>query len=173
MNTITELNKKIDWSGIILFTLGFWMSASLLLDVVIMPCLSATGMMTQESFASASYVIFETFNHIELICGAMVLSTILVFRHYHNFTEKQQNWATLISISLLIIAIIYTYIITPQLSAWGLQFNFNLFNSIQTMPKEMASLQGSYWVLEGIKLLAGMSLLKLCYTSSCSVEIGE
>ena len=174
MNTITQLNKKnINWSGIILFSLGFWMSASLLLDAVIIPCLSATGMMAQEEFSSSLYLIFGTFNHIELICAGMILSTVLVFRHYHNFTDKQQNWATIISIALFAIAIIYTYLITPQLTAWGLEFNFNLFNSIQTMPKEMISLQGGYWVLEAIKLFAGISLLKIFYTSSCSLEMGE
>jgi len=170
---VQKIEKQINWSGVILFTLGFWLSGSLLLDAVIMPCLSATGIMAQEGFVSASYVIFSIFNRIELVCAALVLTTVLVFRHYHNFTEKQQSWATSLSIALFAIAIIYTYILTPQLSAYGLQLNFNLFNSFNSMPQEMMSLQGSYWFLEVAKLIAGMSLLKLFYHSACSVKIDE
>lgn len=174
MGTIAQTNhKQINWSGIILFTLSFWLSGSILLDAVIMPCLSATGMMAQAGFASAGYVIFGIFNRIELICAALVLTTVLVFRHYHNFTEKQQTWVTSLSIILFAIAIIYTYILTPQLSAWGLQFNFNFFNSLSNMPQAMITLQASYWVLEIIKLLAGISLLKLVYRSSCSMKMNN
>jgi hypothetical protein len=164
MNAIVNKNEKlINWSGLVLFILGFWLSASVLLDGVIMPCLSVTGMMIQDGFSSAAYVIFGTFNRIELLCGAMVLSAVLVFRHHHNFTEKQLSLTTALATLLLAIAIIYTYILTPQLSGWGLQINFNLINSVNTMPQEMIFLQGTYWLLEGLKLIAGIILLRLFY----------
>jgi len=164
---VQKIEKQINWAGLILFTLGFWLSGSLLLDLVIMPCLSATGMISEESFTSALYVIFGIFNRIELVCAALVLTTVLVFRHYHNFSDQELSWATSLSIALFTIAIIYTYILTPQLSAYGLQLNFDLFNNSHKIPQEMMSLQGSYWFLEVAKLLAGMSLLKLFYRSAC------
>ena len=48
--------NHINWSAIVLFALGFWLSASLLLDCVVIPGLLTSGMMNQEGFPSAGYV---------------------------------------------------------------------------------------------------------------------
>lgn len=51
MNAISNLNlKKSTWQTAILLTLGFWLSASLVLDWVIMPSLAVAGMMNEENF---------------------------------------------------------------------------------------------------------------------------
>jgi hypothetical protein len=47
--------KRPAWQTVVMFALGFWLSSSLLLDFVIMPGLSAAGMMSQASAATAGY----------------------------------------------------------------------------------------------------------------------
>ena len=168
MNAISNRGlKQINWSAIAMFALGFWLSGSLILDSVIIPALLASGMMIQEGFASASYLIFGIFNRIELFCAALVLTSFLVFRQNHNFTHKQESWSIVLSGVLLTIAIIYTYILTPQMSSLGL--HLNLFESINTMSVEMIQMHWSYWILEATKLILGTILLRWCYRNSCTL----
>ncbi|MGK7873555.1 MAG: hypothetical protein AB4426_09665 [Xenococcaceae cyanobacterium] len=159
--------KQISWSTVVMFALGFWLSGSLILDSVIIPGLSAAGMMTQEGFPSAGYFIFGIFNRIELLCAALVLTGFLVFRRNHNLTRQQESWSIVLSGVLLTITLIYTYILTPQMSGLGLQLN--LFESTTTMSAAMISMHEGYWLLEVIKLLAGATLLRWCYRNSCTL----
>ena len=60
MNKIfSTTHKQINWSAIILFSLGFWISASLVLDFILIPSLSVSGMMAGTDFASAGFLISE------------------------------------------------------------------------------------------------------------------
>ncbi|MGH2414768.1 MAG: hypothetical protein ACRDEA_13985, partial [Microcystaceae cyanobacterium] len=102
MNAISDRGlKQISWSTVVMLTLGFWLSSSLILDAVIIPGLSASGMMSQGGFASAGYLIFGVFNRIELLCASVVLTGFLVFRRNHNFTRAQENWSVILSGLLL------------------------------------------------------------------------
>lgn len=169
MNAMSDRSlRQISWSTLVLFALGFWLSGSLILDSVIIPGLFAAGMMTQEAFASAGYVIFGIFNRIELVCAAIVLTSFLVFRSQHNLTAKQEKWSVVLASLLFAIAIIYTYILTPQLSGWGMQLN--LLDTTAKMPSQMFSLHWGYWILEAIKLICGATLLRWCYRNSCSLN---
>ena len=59
MNTIfSTTRKEINWSAIILFSLGFWLSGSVVLDFILIPSLSVSGMMNGTDFASAGFLIF-------------------------------------------------------------------------------------------------------------------
>jgi hypothetical protein len=144
-----------------MFALGFWLSSSLILDFVIMPGLSAAGMMTQSSFAAAGYSIFWTFNRIELLCAALVLASLLALRGPSNLYHQVRRWSIFLAVLLLAIALIYTYIITPQMSALALQLN--LLEPTTGMPAGMLQMHEGYWVLEAIKLAAGTTLLGWCY----------
>ena len=167
MDTISDRGlKQISWSTVIMFALGFWLSGSLLLDSVIIPGLSAAGMMARDGFASAGYLIFGVFNRIEVLCAALVLISFLVFRRNHNLTHQKERWSIILASVLLGIAIIYTYILTPQMSGLGLQLNFEASNS---MPDAMISMHLVYWFLEAIKFIAGATLLRWCYRNSCSL----
>lgn len=152
--------KQASWSTIVMFVLGFWLSGSLILDFVIMPGLSAAGMMTQAGFASAGYLIFGIFNRIELLCAAIVLSGFLVFIRNHSLNKKE-SWAIILSGALLGIALVYTYFLTPQMSALGLHLNLSKVPT--SMSAAMISLHQFYWLLEAIKLVAGAILLRWCY----------
>ena len=169
MNSVSPRNnfKQINWSAIVMFALGFWLSSSLVLDCLIVPSLLKTGMMSQVGFASVGYAIFESFNHIELLCGSVVLAGCLVFNYQHSLNRQQANWSIALGSILLLIAIIYTYILTPQMS--GLGMSMNLFEPVQTMPKAMVVMHGGYWVLEAVKLVAATTLLRWCYRNSCSL----
>ena len=165
---ISESNLKvINWSFVVMLALGFWLSTSLLVDAVIIPGLMAAGMMAQSGFASAGFLIFGIFNRIELLCAASVLTGILIFRRAHYFYGQQQNWSMLFSGILLAIALVYTYILTPQISSLGL--NLDLFSSTNAMPKGMTSLHEVYWGLEVVKFVVGATLLRWCYRNSCTL----
>lgn len=154
--------KRPTWQTIVMFALGFWLSSSLILDFVIMPGLSAAGMMTQSSFATAGYSIFWTFNRIELLCAALVLASLLALRGTSNLYRQVRRWSILLAALLLVIALIYTYIMTPQMSALALQLN--LLEPTTGMPAGMLQMHEGYWVLEALKLAAGTTLLGWCYS---------
>ncbi|MCA1994204.1 MAG: DUF4149 domain-containing protein [Coleofasciculus sp. S288] len=162
MNAVLGVGaKQPPWRTIVMFALGFWLSSSLLLDLVIMPGLSATGMMSQPSSATAGYSIFWIFNRIELLCGALVLASLLALRGTSNLYRQVRRWSVLLAVLLLAIAIIYTYIMTPQMSALALQLN--LLEPVSGMPAGMFEMLEGYWVLEAIKLAVGTTILGWCY----------
>lgn len=153
--------KRPAWQTALIFILAFWLSASLILDLVIMPGMYASGMMTQAGFASTGYVIFWLFNRIELLCAAVVLTGALVLDRTHNLPGNQNRKAIFLSSILLVVALVCTYILTPHMSALGL--NLNLFAPVAEVPSTMNALHESYWILEVVKLLVGGTMLNLCY----------
>lgn len=159
MHTISNVQfKQSFWQPAVLLTLGFWLAASLFLDWVIMPSLYISGMMTQASFTTVGYVIFWNFNRVELLSAAVVLTGVLAL------SKTQVNWhrnGIILSVLLLVIALLDTYFLTPQMSAIGV--NLNLFDVETTIPATMNLLHGGYWVLEVVKLIAGGALLNWCW----------
>ncbi len=156
--------KPPAWQTIVMFALGFWLSTSLLLDFVLMPGLSAAGVMSQASAATVGYSIFWIFNRIELLCAALVLASLLALRGPSNLYRHVRRWSILLSLLLLAIALIYTYIMTPQMSALAVQLN--LLEPVAGMPTGMLQMLEGYWVLESIKLTVGTLLLGWCYYDS-------
>ncbi|HBL10484.1 MAG TPA: hypothetical protein DD379_03555 [Cyanobacteria bacterium UBA11162] len=165
MNAVFEAGiKRPLWQTVAMFALGLWLSSSLLLDFVIMPGLSTAGMMSQAGFASAGYSIFWIFNRIELLCAALVLVSLLALRGTSTLYHHVRRWSILLSVLLLGIALIYTYIMTPQMSALALQLN--LFEPVTAMPAGMVEMHEGYWLLETIKFVAGAMILAWCYQDS-------
>ncbi|ABA20869.1 conserved hypothetical protein [Trichormus variabilis ATCC 29413] len=159
MNAISKVEfKHPSWQTATLFALGFWLSASLVLDWVIMPSLYLSGMMLQEGFTTAGYAIFWIFNRLELLSAAVVLTGILVWSKTH--TQGKVNM-TVIAVMLLAIALLNTYFFTPQMSAIGV--NLNLFATESAIPATMNLLHGGYFILEVVKLLVGGVLFNWCW----------
>jgi hypothetical protein len=152
-----ELKRSI-WQTAIVLTLGFWISASLVLDWVIMPSLYLSGMMSQTSFSTAGYVIFWNFNRLELLAAALVLTSLLAICQTQS--HRRLNWIAL-SVMLLVIALVDTYLLSPQMSSVGTQLN--LFASENTVPVTMNLLHGSYFILETLKLGTSAILLSWCW----------
>ncbi|MEA5596569.1 hypothetical protein [Rivularia sp. UHCC 0363] len=163
MNTISTSSvefKRPVWQNAIIITLGFWLSASLILDWVIMPSLYVSGMMTQSSFATAGYTVFWNFNRVELLCAGLVLTGVLALSKNHF---NWQRSSIILATVLLGIALADTYFLTPQMSAIGLQLNW--FEVSQT-PASMDLLHGAYWFIEAVKLAVAGTL----FTGYCKQE---
>jgi hypothetical protein len=168
MNSISpRASKQINWSTIVMLALGFWLSGSLVFDCLLVPGMLTSGMMKESGFASAGYIIFGTFNHLELICAAIVLAGCLVYRFGDRFTSNMTNKSVLTASILLVIALAYTYILTPQMSGMGL--SLDMFESGENVSNSMATMHIIYWSLEIIKLIAATVLLRGFYRSSCSI----
>ncbi len=170
MDLIAQDNhKSVNWSVIILGSLGFWLSASLILDFVVIPSLSVSGMMSEAGFASAGFTIYSVFNHIELVCSALVLTGALVFYFRHYLEGKKQVLLLTFSSILLVIALAYTYLFTPNLTGWGL--SLHQFGVSAEMPKQMIVWQEGYFILEAIKYLLGLTIFRWCYQAQDSLKV--
>lgn len=162
MNTISRLEyKRSSWQTAVLLTLGFWLSASLILDWVIMPSFYLSGMMNQDSFTTVGYVIFWLFNRLELLFAAVVLTGVMAEQKIHH---QLNTSCVLWGVILLAIALFNTYLLTPQMCAVGV--HLNLFDTVSTIPSQMNLLHGSYFFLEVIKLVAGGTLFMKCWQHS-------
>lgn len=160
MITVPQENfARSGWQRILAFTLLFWLSGTVILDGVIMPSLYLSGMMVEPGFASAGYSLFWVFNRLELLCAAIVLTAAFVLHYTHPIGERFHQIISFLAILLLGIVSVDTYWLTPHMSALGA--HLNLFTSTTEIPTGMNQLHVSYWVLELIKLTAGLTLFKL------------
>ena len=162
MTAISNVKSNVEykrpiWYSIVTLTLGFWLSASLVLDWVIMPSLYVSGMMLQDGFAAAGYSIFWTFNRVELLAASLVLTGILFLLNTRLLWNRN---IVVLAVLLLDISLVDTYFLTPQMSANGI--NLDLFNYSVQSPLAMNLLHGSYWVLEVGKFALGTVLLRWC-----------
>jgi hypothetical protein len=147
------------WQQLAIGSLGFWLSGSLILDLVVMPTLWMTGMMESSGFASASYSIFWIFNRVELLCAAAILSGIWALqRGSSRVSAKQELLAG--AIVLMGIATIYTFVLTPYMS--GLGIDLDILDAAKSIPTEMNQMHSIYWVLEASKLGIAAMLLFQC-----------
>ena len=158
MNAISNLEfKKSTWQTAILLTLGFWLSATLVLDWVIMPSLYFAGMMNEANFSTAGYTVFWTFNRLELLAATVVLTSVLAI------SKTQSHWrlgSIALSGILLTVALLDTYFLTPQMCALGTNLSLLASNPV---PATMNLLHSGYFLLEALKVLAGGFLLNWCY----------
>lgn len=159
--------KTTNWSTIIMFALGFWLSGSFVFDFLVVPGMLTSGMMKEAGFASAGYVIFGTFNHLELLCAATVLAGCLVYRFGYGLTSAINTKSMVSAAALLAIALAYTYILTPQMSSMGMPLD--MFAIPKTTSTSMTIIHLTYWSLEAIKLFAAAALLRSFYRNSCSI----
>jgi Domain of unknown function (DUF4149) len=163
MTAITSRVESIRprWQAIVMVALIFWLSGSLIIDLVIMPSLYVSGMMTSPDFVAAGNLIFWGFNRVELICGGLAATGLMVLSNLGNGFGKRSRTAIILSLVLLAIALIDTYALTPHMSALGMQLN--LFESAAEVPTGMNLLHQGYFVLEALKLAVGGTLLTWCY----------
>lgn len=151
------------WQAIVMVALIFWISGSLIVDLVIMPSLYVSGMMISPDFATAGNLMFWGFNRVELICAGLAATGLMVLSNLGNGFGKRSRTAIILSLVLLAIALIDTYALTPQMSALGMQLN--LFDAAE-VPIGMNLLHKGYFALEAVKLAVGGTLLSFCYQHS-------
>lgn len=156
------LTRWLPWVSAIALV---WFSGSLLMDFLVMPALYTAGMTATEQFPSAGYTLFEGFNHVELLCAGLLLTGLLALRcppkaMGTQISGSRCRWAVPLAVMLLAIALIYTYGLTPNLGGLGLSLKG--LDPLGSLPAPMVWMQGLYWGLEGVKLLALGQLLALC-----------
>lgn len=157
----SPLNLSVAQTAIVV-TLMAWIGASVLMDLIIMPGLYFSGMMSDPGFATAGDMIFSMFNRVELVAGALVLSGTLVWQAMApQFSVSKA--AILLATILLAIPFIYTYSLTPQMSGLGVQLS--LFESA-VVPDTMDQLHYLYWSFELLKLAASGVLLSWVWNQS-------
>ncbi len=167
MSTLSNPSlKSINWFGVVLFSLMFWFSASLLMDFVVMPGLFVTGMMSQPDFGTAGYSLFWVFNRLELVCGALLLTGLLVA--HQGRTDQtvmdsgiRSRWAIELAMGLLAIVLVFTYALTPAMGALGV--SLNAFETAAALPEGMNQLHLLYFGLEALKLIGCGLLIKLYF----------
>lgn len=158
---------RFRWETLALLISAFWLSSSVLLDFLFMPMMYGSGMMNEPGFASGSYGLFWMYNRVEVLCAATVLSALLTLRYVKRdqfdvvVSGARSRWAMLIVSALLAITLIYTYVLTPHMSALSLNLSGNIY---EPMPVEMSVMHLSYWGLEALKLVGVGMLMKLCYS---------
>ena len=77
----------------------------------------------------------------------------------------RSRWALMLGGGLLAIALLYTYVLTPHLSALGLHLSESFG---EPMAPGMGLLHLVYWGLEAMKLAGAAFLMKLCYSDIAS-----
>ena len=167
MNSLSAPHPKAtNWVALVLIALMFWFSGSLLLDLVIMPGLFVSGMMSQPGFGPAGYGLFWVFNRLELVCAALILTGLLAHRQGDAgdgiaVSGLRSRWAMAVALSLLAIGLAFTYLLTPAMGALGV--DLNPFATRFALPGGMDQLHALYFALEGLKLLGCGLLLKFYF----------
>lgn len=160
-----QQTSRIAWTPWVLAIAGFWLSSNLVLDFLVMPVMYVSGMTTQADFATAGYSLFWSFNRVELLCAAVILTGVLALRRRPGEFEVSHSgsrcrWALAISVGLLSLTLIDTYLLAPEMSAMALSLD-----AIKTtmIAPTMNWLHAAYWSLEVMKVACLAGLAGLCF----------
>ena len=158
-------SSRSNWLPWILSIVGFWLSGNLVIDFLVMPVMQVSGMTTQADFASAGYAMFWSFNRIELLCAAMILTGVFALRRRRGEFDVCQSgsrcrWALMLGLALLCLTLVDTYVLAPQMSAMAI--SLNAFNEGAIAPS-LNGLHGAYFLLEILKLTSLALLAQLCF----------
>ena len=165
MRSLQTLSRSAWIPGILVIAL-FWLSSNLVLDLLVMPVMHLSGMTAQTDFASTGYTLFWTFNRLELLCAALILTGVLAVRRQPGEFEvahggSRCRWAIGLGCLLLSLTLMDTYVLTPEMS--GLALSLNPWTKA-TVSAGMNWLHGTYWLLESLKVLSLCGLAALCLT---------
>ncbi len=157
-------SRGFSWQGLVVVTLAFWLGSSLVLDLVIMPGMYATGMMASSGFASAGYSMFWMFNRVEVLCAAMVLTGVLaLWKNLYPgraYPGRARQWTIALAGGMMAIALIATYWLTPEMGALGIHLSD--VNAVEAIPTGMNAMHGTYFGLEFLKISLGFMLAAVC-----------
>ncbi len=184
-NIYIAKNSNKTWLTAAAAVVGFWLSASLLLDFIIMPSLYMSGMMTSSGFGIVGYTLFSVFNRLELFCGAATLCMGLWLWQSSTLDRKQKIEVGFSGALLLAIAICYTFILTPQMSGLSVDLNMldsvalsnggledlQMYSTIPQVPAAMNQMHVIYWGLESLKIVLMSTVLGLAYRQLVPAKI--
>ncbi|MEM6838301.1 MAG: hypothetical protein AAF609_15760 [Cyanobacteria bacterium P01_C01_bin.120] len=156
--------SRVTWTPWVLAIAGFWFSSNLVLDLLVMPVMYISGMGAETDFAAASYSLFWSFNRLELLCAAALLTGVLALRQRPSEFEISESgsrcrWALIFGLLLLSATLLDTYWLTPEMSAMA----FSLEGSARSaLAPVMVGMHSCYWLLEVGKLVSLGSMAWLC-----------
>ncbi len=158
-------SSRSSWLPWLLTIAGFWLSSNVVIDFLVMPVMQVSGMTAQAEFASAGYTLFWSFNRLELLCAAMLLTGVLALRSQPGEFDivssgSRCRWALAIGLGLLSLTLADTYLLTPEMGAMALSLDWL---SSSAIAPTMNWLHGTYFSLEALKLLCLGFLVRLCY----------
>ncbi|MGB3614439.1 MAG: DUF4149 domain-containing protein [Elainellaceae cyanobacterium] len=153
--TAAAVSDAPNWQRVILATAILWLGGSLVLDLIVMPTLYTAGMMTDPSFTPMGSTLFSSFNHVEVISAALLLTATLAL---YRQTLKAGVLAITFAVMLFGISLFYTYGLTPDMIATGAQLNLLKTAGI---PHSMDVMHGEYFGLELVKLGLVVGLMRL------------
>lgn len=166
--------SRSQWLPWLLAIAGFWLSCDMVIDFLVMPVMQVSGMTSQVDFASAGYLLFWSFNRIELLCAAVILTGVLAVRHRAGEFEvcvsgSRCRWALVIGLCLLGLTLIDTYLLTPEMGALAISLDY--LNGGRAIAPAMNSMHFFYWFAEALKI-AGLGILaRLCYVDLRNGEV--
>lgn len=137
------------WHRILPIVLIFWLSASLVLDFLVMPVMYTSGMMAESHFVLAGQALFGAFNRMEMLLAAMVCVGFWMKQQTPEIERESMFRNLPIAVMLLGVTVLYTYFVTPTMSGLGF-----MEETTGIVPAGMATMHGFYWVLESTKLFA-------------------
>jgi len=160
------------WTPWVLAIAGFWLSSNLVLDFLVMPVMYVSGMAADTSFPAAGYSLFWSFNRMELLCAAVILTGVLALRHRPQEFEvcrsgSRCRWALVFGAVLLGLTLVDTYVLTPEMGA--LAFTLEASGQAALTPV-MAGMHSLYWMFEVGKLVCLGGLGWLCLSDLRSTE---
>lgn len=167
-----QTTTRTTWTPWVLAIAGFWLSSNLVLDFLVMPVMYVSGMAADTGFAAAGYSLFWSFNRVELLCAAVLLTGVLALRHRPQEFEvcrsgSRCRWALTFSAVLLGLTLVDTYVLTPEMGAMA----FALENTARAaLTPVMAGMHSLYWLLEVGKLACLGGLGWLCLSDLRSTD---
>ncbi len=172
----SSMQFRSPWVLGILAIAVFWLSGNLILDFLVMPIMHLSGMTGQAGFAPTGYTLFWTFNRLELICVALMLTGILAVRRRPGEFEVAHSgsrcrWALGLGLGLLGITLLDTYVLTPQMS--GMALALNAWAEQPTTIAPMNGLHAVYWGLEFLKVCGLGGMVALCLEDITLVDAAE
>jgi hypothetical protein len=160
MNSVVQHRALDFWFKALLLALAVWLGASLCFDFLIMPMMYTSGMMQDASFSAMGSSLFGMFNHLEFLTAGLILTGLLILWRQLPSNQGNMTLLTLLAVGLIAIAALYTYYLSPQMGAIGLQMSQAETPSLVT---EMNVFHGFYAILEVLKLVGLGFCLKRLY----------
>jgi hypothetical protein len=162
-----QFSSRFAWMPWVLAIAVFWLSSNLVLDFLVMPVMYVSGMTAQPDFAAAGYSLFWSFNRIELLCAAVILTGIFALHHRPGEFEVAQGgsrsrWALVIGLGLIGLTLIDTYLLAPEMSAMAISLD-GVVNSTAIAPT-MGWMHAAYWLLEVFKVACLAGFAGLCFS---------
>jgi hypothetical protein len=163
---LSQNKSARNWLAWMMAIAAFWLSGNLVVDLLVMPVMYVSGMTTQADFATAGYSLFWSFNRLELVCAAILLTSILALRRRPGQFEVCQSgsrcrWMLGLGVALLTLTLVDTYILTPEMGALAISLDALQDNGI--VAPTMNWMHGAYWSFEVLKLAGLACLARLCY----------